>query len=99
MQSILRILKVNDARSGNKDGRAWEMQDAECLLLKDTGEVDQVGVLMLPKELRNKVSPGDYLGTFALKPNMSSRRIEAQLVGLTPYAVKGTPAAKPAGAQ
>jgi hypothetical protein len=99
MQSILRILKINEARSGNKDGRPWEMQDAECLLLKDTGEVDQVGVLMLPKELRNKVQPGDYLGTFALRPNMASRRIEAQLVGLTPYAVKGTPATKAAGAQ
>ena len=90
MQSILRILKVNEARSGNKDGRSWEMQDAECLLLKETGEVDQVGVLMLPKELRNKVQPGDYLGTFALRPNMSNRRIEAVLTGLTPYSVKGS---------
>ena len=99
MQSILRILKVNEARSGNKDGRAWEMQDAECLLLKDDGEIDQVGVLMLPKELRNNVKAGDYLGTFALRPNMASRRIEAVLVGLTPYAVKGTPAAKSSGAQ
>lgn len=99
MQSILRILKVNEARSGNKDGRAWEMQDAECLLLKDDGEIDQVGVLMLPKELRNNVKPGDYLGTFSLRPNMASRRIEAVLVGLTPYAVKGTPAVKSSGAQ
>lgn len=98
MQSILRILKVNDARSGVKDGRTWEMQDAECLLLKDTGEVDQVGVLMVPKELRGTVTPGDYLGTFSLRPNMASRRIEAVLVGLTPYAVKPAPSAQPSKA-
>lgn len=96
MQSILRILKVNEARSGVKDGRTWEMQDAECLLLKDTGEVDQVGVLMVPKELRGTVGPGDYLGTFALRPNMASRRIEAVLVGLTPYAVKPVASAQAA---
>ena len=91
MQSILQILKVNEERTGNKDGRPWAMQDAECLLLKETGEVDQVGVLMIPKDLRGTVTPGHYLGTFALRPNMASRRIEAVLVGLTPYAVKGTP--------
>lgn len=95
MQSILQILKVNEARSGTKDGRAWEMQDAECLLLKEDGSVDQVGVLMLPKELRNKVGPGTYLGSFALRPNMASRRIEAVLTGLQPYSTK-PPAARPA---
>lgn len=101
MQSILQILKVNEARAGSKEGRAWQMQDAECLLLKETGEVDQVGVLMLPKDLQSapgqppKVVPGVYLGAFVLRPNMASRRIEAQLTGLQPYAVK-SPAVKPA---
>lgn len=98
MQSILQILKVNEERSGVKDGRPWAMQDAECLLLKDTGEVDQVGVLMVPKELRGTVTPGHYLGTFALRPNMASRRIEAVLVGLTPYSVKTAPASQPSKA-
>lgn len=88
MQSILQILKVNDERSGTKDGRAWTMQDAECLLLKDTGELDQVGVLQIPRDLRGKVQPGVYLGTFALRPDMASRRIQAVLTGLQPYAIK-----------
>jgi hypothetical protein len=90
MQSILRILKLNEVRTGNKEGRPWEMQDAECLLLRDTGEVDQVGVLQLPKGMRGQdaPAPGDYLGTFALRPDMASRRITAVLVGLTPYSVK-----------
>lgn len=93
MHSLIQILKVNDMRTGSKDGRAWEMQDAECLLLKETGEVDQVGVLQLPKELRGKVTAGVYLGSFGLRPNLQSRRIEAVLTGLQPYAVKAAPKA------
>ena len=96
MQSILRILKVNEERTGTKEGRAWSMQDAECCLLKDTGEIDQVGVLQIPRDLRGKVAPGDYIGTFALRADMAARRIQAVLVGLTPYAVKGTPPASKA---
>lgn len=90
MQSIIQILKINELRKGAKDGREWQMQDAECLLLKDTGEVDQVGVLQLPKELRGDSAPkpGVYLGSFGLRPNMRDRRIEAVLVGLQPYTVK-----------
>lgn len=98
MQSILRILKVNEPRSGVKDGRPWTMQDAECLLLKDTGEVDQVGVLQIPKSLQGTVTVGDFIGSFALRANMASRKLEAQLTGLQAYAVKGSPApSKPAG--
>lgn len=94
MQSIIRILKLNEARKGvsQKTGKPYEMQDAECLLLKDTGEVDQVGVLQIPRDLMGKVTEGDFIGSFVLRPNLQTRRIEAQLVGLQPYAVKGTPA-------
>lgn len=88
MQSILQIIKVNELRTGNKDGRTWEMQDAECILLNDSGEVESVGVLQLPKELRGQTKTGTYLGSFALRPNLSTRRIEAVLTGLQPYAVK-----------
>ncbi|MGC4062564.1 MAG: hypothetical protein QM749_17655 [Aquabacterium sp.] len=107
MQSIIRILKVNDLRSGvgRESGKPYEMQDAECCLLKDTGEVDQVGVLTLPKELtgtlpdgRTKVQPGEYIGTFALRAGMKDRKIGAVLTGLQPYAV-GKVSAKSAGAQ
>lgn len=94
MQSILRILKVNDVRSGvgRESGRPYEMQDAECLLLTDDGVIDVVGVLTLPKELTGKVTPGDYLGSFALRASLKDRKIGAVLVGLQPYAVKGSPA-------
>ena len=85
MQSILQILKLNDPRSGEKNGRAWTMQDAECLILKEDGSCDQVGVLMIPKDLMGKVSPGVFLGSFALRADTSregQRRIQAVLTGL-----------------
>lgn len=93
MHSILQILKLNEPRSGEKNGRKWEMQDAECIILKDDGSVDQVGVLMIPKDLMGKVQPGVFLGAFALRADTSregQRRINAVLTGLQPYS-------KPAG--
>jgi len=84
MQSIVQIVKVNELRRGEKNGRAWELQDAECILLDELGAATQVGVLMIPRELRGSAVPGLFAGTFALKPDFASRRIEAVLTGLTP---------------
>lgn len=87
MNSFLQILKLNEARSGIKNERKWEMQDAECIIFDEAGAVDQVGVLMIPKALMGKVEPGTYSGSFALRANTSrdgQRRIEAVLTGLVP---------------
>jgi hypothetical protein len=90
MQSIVQIFKVNDARTGTKDGRAWAMQDAECALLDDAGTVVSVGVLMLPKEMQQDKAPkpGIYLGMFSLRAGLRDRRIEAVLTGLNPVTPK-----------
>lgn len=102
MQSIIQVLKVNDLKSGvsRKTGNPYEMQDAECILLKDDGSVDQVGVLQVPKSLRDKVQPGVFTGSFALRANMQSRRIEAVLTDISPVppGTYGTPKASPAPA-
>ena len=91
--STIRILKVNEKRSGNKNGRDWSMQDAECILLSDTGEVEQVGVLQLPKVMMGDAAPapGVYVGGFALQAGMMDRRIGAILTSLTPVPLKGAP--------
>lgn len=90
MQSILQILKLNESRSGKTAaGRDWTLQDAECILYGDDGQVAEVGVLMIPRELLGKVAVGTYLGSFALRADKSregQRRIQAVLVGLQPYA-------------
>lgn len=92
LTSILQILKINEKRTGTKNGRDWAMQDAECMLLADTGELEQVGVLQLPKEMMGDAAPkpGIYLGAFALRAGMQDRKIVAVLTALTPYAVPKT---------
>ncbi len=93
--SLLQIIKVNEVRKGvsRESGKPWEMQDAECILLNDDGSPSQVGVLMIPKVIREKgeVKVGRYVGSFALQPNLSTRRIEAVLTALNPV-----PASQPA---
>lgn len=89
--ALLEIFKVNDVKSGQKDGRPWELQDAECALLTEGLTIEQVGVLSIPRDLRGKVQPGRYTGAFTLRADLRTRRIEAVLVGLTPL-----PPVKPA---
>ncbi|HEY4065616.1 MAG TPA: hypothetical protein VGM74_01865 [Burkholderiaceae bacterium] len=91
MNSFLQVLKLNEPRSGVKNDRKWEMQDAECIIFDEHGAVDSVGVLMIPKPMMGLVQPGTFVGSFALRANTSrdgQRRIEAVLTGL--QAVKKT---------
>lgn len=96
MQSIIQILKLNEPKTGTskKTGNPYDMQDAECLLLNADGSVDQVGVLQVPKALRDVVAVGKFTASFALHSNFASRRIEAVLTGLIP--ISDSRAAKPA---
>jgi hypothetical protein len=87
MQSLVHLIKVNDVRSGEKNGRKWQMQDAEAILLTPEGKPDQVGVLMIPRDKLGAVNAGVYTATFALKPDMMTRRIEAIVVSLVPVDV------------
>lgn len=87
MNSFLQILKLNEPRSGVKNDRKWEMQDAECIIFDEAGAVDQVGVLMIPKDMMGRVTVGMFSGSFSLRANTTregQRRIEAVLTGLVP---------------
>jgi hypothetical protein len=99
LTSIIQVLKVNEKRTGTKNGRDWAMQDCECALLLETGELEQVGVLQLPKDMMGDTAPkpGTYLGSFALRAGMQDRQIKAVLVSLQPYTV-GRPSASKAAA-
>lgn len=90
MQAVIQILKVNELKTGvsAKTGKPYEVQDAECVLLDEHGNPDQIGVLPVPKALRDTIRPGVFTGTFALKPDFSSRRIEAVLTGLTAVPIR-----------
>ena len=100
LTSIIQILKVNEKRTGNKNGRDWAMQDCECALLSETGELEQVGVLQLPKEMMGDNAPkvGTYVGSFALRAGMQDRKIGAVLTSLTPYPIAKAPQSSKAAA-
>ncbi|PJI97933.1 hypothetical protein CLU85_2733 [Acidovorax sp. 69] len=70
------------------------MQDCECALVSDTGAIEQVGVLQLPKNMTGDAAPqpGIYLGAFAMQVGMKDRKIGAVLTSLTPYTVPKLPA-------
>lgn len=98
--SIINVIKVNEVKSGvvksgPRQGAQWERHDCECIILHDDGSVDQVGVLVLNKDLRGKVVPGTYIGHYALRADMKTREIQPVLVSLVPYSA-GTAAAKKA---
>ena len=95
MQSTIRVFKLDDVKRGTskKTGNAYEIHTAQCALVDEAGNVDAVGVLDIPPDLRGKVVPGVFRGTFAMKTNFQNGRIEAALVGLT-----AIPEAKPARA-
>lgn len=88
--SIIQILKVNELREGKArvTGNDYRIQDCECILLTDAGEVGEVGVLSLPRDLVGNTKPGIYSATFALRANKGregGRRIEAVLTALMPH--------------
>lgn len=92
MQSIIQVLKVNDVRDGKSGDRTWQSQDCEAVTRDDQGGYGQVGRLRLPKDLIGRVSPGLFMATFAMARDESKEgggRLEARMVGLQPYTLKG----------
>lgn len=82
--SVVQILKVNEPRSGiGKNQKAWTMQEAECILLDADGQVSQVGVLDVPKDMIGNIVPGTYTATFSLAAHYQTRKIESRLTNLT----------------
>ena len=84
MNALIQILKVGPLQDKSYEGRAYQVQEAECLLLSDAGEVESVGVLRLSKDFqKDPPATGTYTAKFALALSPKDRRIGAQLVGLT----------------
>ncbi len=91
MQSLIQILKLNEPRPWNMDGKSGLSHSAECLLLNDDGSISQVGVLKIKgDDLIKKAQVGVYSGSFAMRANPASRVIEAVLTDLTPIPSKPT---------
>lgn len=97
LPTFIKIIKVNEKRSGTKDGRVWEMQDAECVTLDENGELLQVGVLPLPKSMMGDKAPvcGTYTAIYGMQVGMRDRKIGPAIIGLSLYVAKVTPLVKP----
>lgn len=93
--TLIHILKINELRKGvgKASGKPYEMQDCETMILDASGQVQQVGVLMLPKEMvgDKAPTPGRYFASFTLATDRE-RRIVSQLVGLQPVEASRAPA-------
>lgn len=92
----IQIFKVNALRTGTgkQSGRPYAMQDCEVGICNNLGAIEQVGVLMLPKDMTDTKDssgvitvkapqPGLYDATFTLGTDVQ-RRVVAQIQTLTP---------------
>lgn len=96
--STIQILKVDPVEKKNPPGGTpYEVHSAQCLLLDDNGELQTVGRLSIPPDLRGKVQVGTYRASFALQTAAYGKQkgdIVASLTGLVPVQSKA-PAAAP----
>ena len=84
LTSIIQILKVGVLQDKKWEGREYQVQEAECLLLDSDGAFEGVGVLRLSEEFRkNPPAVGTYQARFALVASPKDRRIGAMVTGLT----------------
>lgn len=83
--SIIQIIKVGEVQDKTFEGRSYQIQEAECILLNDDGTPESVGVLRLSDKMRGQNAPkvGTYTATFSLQPSPKDRKIGAVLTGLT----------------
>lgn len=84
--SLIQIIKVGPVQNREYDGRKYDVQEAECILINDDGTPEAVGVLRLGESMRGEKAPalGTYSAKFSLMPSPKDRKIGAVLTGLTP---------------
>lgn len=87
MSSLIQILKVGALQDKKWEGREYQVQEAECVLLDENGELESVGVLRLSEAFRkDPPAKGTYQAVFTLVASPKDRRIGAVVTGLTPVA-------------
>lgn len=85
LSSIIQILKVGPVQDKKWEGREYQVQEAECCLLDENGEIESVGVLRLSEKFRQDPPvKGTYSAVFSLVASPKDRRIGAIVTGLTP---------------
>jgi hypothetical protein len=84
--SKIQILVVHAPQDKKWEGREYQIQEAECVMLNDDGTPQGVAVLRLSEEMRKSPpKPGLFTAAFTLRANPKDRRLEAALASLTPF--------------
>ncbi len=91
--STIQILKVDpvETRKSPKDGSEYQIHTAQTALLNDDGELEKVGRLRIPEQMREKVKVGIFRASFALEVaqwGQNKGDVIAQLVDLIPVPAK-----------
>lgn len=84
--SIIQILKTGDEQNKSWEGRAYTVQECECILINEDGSCEAVGVLRLSDKFKgeNAPKPGTYSAGFSLAVSPKDRKIGAVVTSLTP---------------
>ena len=99
MTSLIQILKVGVLQDKKWEGREYQVQEAECVLLDQDGQLESVGVLRLSEHFRkNPPERGTYQAVFSLVASPKDRRIGAVVTGLTLVPPSALKRAAPAAA-
>lgn len=96
--STLQILKVDpvETRRSPKDGSEYQIHTAQTALLNDDGELEKVGRLRIPEDMRDKVKVGTFRASFSLEVaqwGQNKGDVIARLVDLLPVPTKAVPKA------
>lgn len=95
-QSI-QILKVGVLQDKKWEGREYQVQEAECIILDENGEFECVGVMRLSEAFRkDPPAKGTYTAVTKLVASPKDRRIGTMIVGLTPVDTKSLARSSPA---
>lgn len=83
LPAFIRVLVVQPIKEGTgKTGKAYKLQEVDCVALDENGEALQVGVLSLPNSLLGTVSEGVYAPVYGMRVDFQTRKIAPSIVGL-----------------
>lgn len=94
LMSKVQILLLTEPRElPTKSGGKFQIQDAETVILDDSGAAVVVGPLAVPRDLIGKLVPGLYDASFKWERDYKSGRLVSTLVSLTAFVSAPRPSA------
>lgn len=97
MPAFIQILLVGQLTPKTYEGRSYNTQEAECVLLDENGETLQIGVLRFSEKFQKEPpTKGLYRPVFSMVASPKDRKIGAVITDLQPVDAKSFVRAGPA---